>query len=98
MGHTCITDEFWAELALMVIISTLVIACPCALGLATPIALVVGTTVAKHGLIKGIHALESVHKSDVMLVDKTGTITVGRPRVSHIEIIDCEVKEILSMF
>ena len=87
------------ELALMVIISTLVIACPCALGLATPIALVVGTSVgAKHGLlIKGIHALESVHKSDVMLVDKTGTITVGRPKVSHIEIIDSEVKEILSI-
>ena len=87
------------ELALMVIISTLVIACPCALGLATPIALVVGTSVgAQNGLlIKGIEALESVNQCKVMVVDKTGTVTMGRPRVSHIEIIDCEVKEILSI-
>lgn len=87
------------ELALMVIISTLVIACPCALGLATPIALVIGTGVgAQNGLlIKGINALESVNKCQVMVVDKTGTVTIGRPRVSHIEIIDCEVKEILSI-
>ncbi len=99
IGHTWIDNPMNSgfELALMVIISTLVIACPCALGLATPIALVVGTSVgAKHGLlIKGIDALESIHSCEVMVVDKTGTITLGRPRVSHIEIIDCEVKEIL---
>ena len=101
IGHTWVDNPMSSgfELALMVIISTLVIACPCALGLATPIALVVGTSVgAKHGLlIKGIDALESVHKSNVMVVDKTGTVTLGRPKVSHIEIIDCEVKEILSI-
>ena len=101
IGHTWVDNPMNSgfELALMVIISTLVIACPCALGLATPIALVVGTSVgAKHGLlIKGIDALESVHKSNVMVVDKTGTVTLGRPKVSHIEIIDCEVKEILSI-
>ena len=101
IGHTYVDNPMNSgfELALMVIISTLVIACPCALGLATPIALVVGTSVgAKHGLlIKGIDALESVHKSNVMVVDKTGTVTLGRPKVSHIEIIDCEVKEILSI-
>ena len=101
IGHTYVDNPMNSgfELALMVIISTLVIACPCALGLATPIALVVGTSVgAKHGLlIKGIDVLESVHKSNVMVVDKTGTVTLGRPKVSHIEIIDCEVKEILSI-
>ena len=101
IGHTWVDNPMNSgfELALMVIISTLVIACPCALGLATPIALVVGTSAgAKHGLlIKGIDALESVHKSNVMVVDKTGTVTLGRPKVSHIEIIDCEVKEILSI-
>ena len=101
IGHTWVDNPMNSgfELALMVIISTLVIACPCALGLATPIALVVGTSVgAKHGLlIKGIDALESVHKCDVMVVDKTGTVTLGRPKVSHIEILDCEVKEILSI-
>ena len=100
-GHDMIDNPMNSgyELALMVIISTLVIACPCALGLATPIALVIGTSVgAQNGLlIKGIDALESVNRCKVMVVDKTGTVTMGRPRVSHIEIIDCEVKEILSI-
>ena len=100
-GHNMIDNPMNSgyELALMVIISTLVIACPCALGLATPIALVIGTSVgAQNGLlIKGIDALESVNRCKVMVVDKTGTVTMGRPRVSHIEIIDCEVKEILSI-
>ena len=101
IGHDMIDNPMNSgyELALMVIISTLVIACPCALGLATPIALVIGTSVgAQNGLlIKGINALESVNQCQVMVVDKTGTVTIGRPRVSHIEIIDCEVKEILSI-
>jgi heavy metal translocating P-type ATPase len=101
IGHGMIDNPMNSgyELALMVIISTLVIACPCALGLATPIALVIGTSVgAQNGLlIKGIDALESVNRCKLMVVDKTGTVTMGKPRVSHIEIIDCEVKEILSI-
>lgn len=99
VGATHNPFESNGELAVMVIVSTLVIACPCALGLATPTALIVGTGVgAKHGLlIKGIEALELAHKTDTLVVDKTGTITSGTPRVTHIELLDTEVKEILGI-
>ncbi|WP_454875546.1 heavy metal translocating P-type ATPase [Paraburkholderia xenovorans] len=72
--------------ALVVAISVLIIACPCALGLATPVSIIVGVgRGAKEGvLIKDAEALELMEKVDTIVVDKTGTLTEGKPRVQAV--------------
>ena len=86
------------EFALSIGIAVLVISCPCALGLATPVAIMVGTGKgAQNGiLIKSAESLELLHKIDTVVLDKTGTITEGKPVVTDI-ITDLEKNEMLKI-
>lgn len=86
------------EFALSIGISVLVISCPCALGLATPTAIMVGTGRGAAGgiLIKSAEALEITHAVDTVVLDKTGTVTEGTPRVTDVICHDASRKELLS--
>ena len=88
---------FGLEFALNCGISVLVISCPCALGLATPVAIMVGTgRGAQMGvLFKNAQALENLHHVDTVVLDKTGTLTTGRPEVTDILPGSCGLSQLM---
>jgi Cu+-exporting ATPase len=107
IGVAALTFIVWAFVgpqprlahALVNAVAVLIIACPCALGLATPMAIMVGTGRGAHAgvLIRNAEALETMEKVDTLVVDKTGTLTEGKPRVSSVVPVGLEKKELLHL-
>ncbi|MDO4269402.1 MAG: heavy metal translocating P-type ATPase [Eubacteriales bacterium] len=105
LGLAALTAAVWLLLgqtpsfALTRAIAVLVISCPCALGLATPVAIMVGTGVgAKNGvLFQSAEALENLHNVKCVILDKTGTVTEGRPVVTDVKSLGVETGDLLSL-
>ena len=101
MGIALLAGAVWMiagqdfEFALNCAVSVLVISCPCALGLATPVAIMVGTgKAAEYGiLIKSAESLENLHAVDTIVLDKTGTITAGHPAVTDVLVLAPDMAE-----